>query len=202
MNISNIIQIFIGLVAFGALIISLLPYRPIKPEIHGRIVSLVVSPSEKFSYEDKNSQNQSIQGVGYSLQASFTVLNKSIIIKDFEVYVKYMNDNKKYLAQTFRATNGYTKNFSNGKKMTLKVPADQELLYINSLEKDKINVYFMNFIVPGVKFGEIKTAPNFEEIEVRFYDFNKKSYSTTFYFRDIDPKKMFFNEELWRDSDS
>ena len=193
---ADFIQGIIAVVAILALVLTIWQYCPKKPEVYGKIISLNLSPSQTFTYFDIDYQSKTLEGYGYNLKTSFTVLRNDLIIKSFDMFVKYPNDKQKYLAHTFRA-NEYTHNF-NGKKMQLIVPANHELIYINSLERGKINPYYVSFIVEKPKSNDPKAA-GFEEIEFRFHDYSNRIYDVTFYWKDIDAKKMLFEKEVWKE---
>ncbi|MCE9585377.1 hypothetical protein K8Q94_02025 [Candidatus Nomurabacteria bacterium] len=180
-----------------ALIIASRPYWPIKPEINGRIISLTGSPSISYTHTDINLENKTINGFGYTLQVSLTVLKKAINIKDFDVFVKYPGDEKYYSAKAYKSDDVEYK-FNNGKKNILRIPSDKDLLFITYLKQDKANSYYVSFVVEKEKSTDFKLVLNFEEIKFVFYDYNGKSYSVLFYKKDMDASKLYFDENSWK----
>lgn len=194
----NIFTIYAPLiVSVIAVSISLYPLLPKKPEPYGKVISLVMSPSGTFSYEDINLNIVTIRGFLYNLLVSFTVLKKDLVIKDLEIYIKYPNDNYKYAAHLCRA-NGYEHDMNNVKKI-LTVPSNRELIYVNTLESGKLNSYYVCFIVERTQTNNPSDAL-FEELEFKFFDFSNKSYSVIVNATDINASKMLWEEELWRQS--
>ena len=111
------------------------------------------------------------------------------------VYIKYKNSEIECEAILIRS-NEVKHNF-NGVDKILKIPSSKELMYLSILEKDTTKECYSTFIVDKADVSDVN-ALDFNEIKIKLIDLKDKTYNISFYKKDIDSKKMLYEEELWK----
>jgi hypothetical protein len=179
-----------------AIYISTIPYRQ-RPEIDGKIAGLVRSGHMTYPFTNKDGIPTSIEGIGYTINVIIAVLNKNINVKDFEVYIKYSGDQQKYKGEIIRATTAMLD--VEGTKRKLSIPVEEELLYTNILEKEKVNSYFIRFMIND-SIEKNKRMSDIEEIDILFLDYNAKSFPLPLKLGDT-KRMLSFDEKYWEKID-
>ncbi len=153
-------------------------------EIHGKMVSLTMSPKFKHS--------AGREGICYVLKLSLIVLNKNFDVKSIVVGMKYLNDERMYKGTIFRS-NTFSTTFAN-KEGTYKltIPSEQDILSLTALDRDVPTNYYLTFFVDKANFQD------FEEIELTFTNYKKVEKKLRLYRKDIDSINALFEDEVWK----
>ena len=150
-------------------------------KLYGNIISYVVN-NGKFNNKE---------GLLYFFKLSISCLNKNFNIKSVDIYVKYPNNDKWLKGYIFwaRTSNWVIENGKPSKQLLL--PNEDFLGFVNVLEKDKSNFYYLTFLV------ENKTLEDFELIKFEFvnYENNKKIIEISR--NNINNDRLLFDNSLW-----
>ena len=193
----TIISLIIALIGAAAWTPYAIEKFFLQPKIEGRILGLLRSGEMNYPYTEKDGSQKEIKGIGYTINILITILNKNFNVKDFEVYVKYVDDENKYRGTIIRA-NSAILDFGGNKKILI-IPEEKEFLSINVLEKEKVNSYFMRFIMDS-SLEDPKKIRTIESIEIAFYNYKNKSKRIILNYEEIDAKEMLsFDDKYWKD---
>lgn len=151
-------------------------------KIYGNVISYILN-SGKFN--DK-------EGLMYFFKLSISCINKNFNIKSINIFVKYPNSSEWKKGSIFwaRTSSWVINNGQPTKQLTL--PNDNFLGFINVLEKDKSNFYYLTFLVEH---------PQLEEFEkIKFEFINHKNYKKSFEIlhKEINGDKMLFDDNIWK----
>lgn len=161
-------------------------------EIYCKVISMTLSQKSTFQYIVYPDETKTIEGQQYILKLALTCLNNNLIYKDVKAYATYQNEkipceiywsNEDTLA--FSDTNGTVT------KRIMMIPASEFLTYNSVLETDKVNLFYLKFIVPG------KQGPKlYDKLELDFIKPNdgiKKVEAIL-----GDSKQMFYDKDLFK----
>jgi len=154
----------ISLIAVG---VSIYPYIR-EPEIDGKIGGLIRSGHMRYPYTDQDGTQKVIEGVGYTINIIIECRNKNFSVNNFDVYLKYLGDDKKYKGEIIRAHEIIL--YDNGTKKKLIIPVEEELLSTAVLEAGKTNSYFIRFII-DYSIEKAEEKRKIEEVEIILIDY-------------------------------
>ncbi|WP_406845105.1 hypothetical protein [Flavobacterium soyae] len=149
--------------------------------IYGNVISYVLNGG---TFNNK-------EGLLYFFKLSISCINKNVNIKSIDIYVKYPNTSEWKRGSIFWArTSTWTiNNDEPQKKLTL--PNDNFLGFINVLEKDKSNFYYLTFLVENTELQE------FEKIKFEFVNHKNSKKSVEISREEIDEDRMLFDDSIW-----
>jgi hypothetical protein len=144
-----------------------------------------------ISYHVNSGRFKNKEGLLYFFKLSVSCINKNFNIKSIDIYVKYANNNNWFKGSIFWARTSYWI-MENGESKQLILPNDNFLGFVNVLEKDKSDFYYLTFLV------ETQTLQDFELIKFEFV--NQKNDRKTFEIsrNNIDNDRILFDDSLWK----
>ena len=150
-------------------------------KIYGNVMSYILN-SGKFN---------SKEGLMYFFKLSISCINKNFNVKSVDIFVKYPNTNEWKKGSIFwaRTSSWVITNGQPSKQLTL--PNDNFLGFINILEKDKSNFYYLTFLVEHTPLEEFE--------KIRFEFINHKGDKKTFKIlhSEINGDRMLFDDSIW-----
>lgn len=165
----------------------LLRDRWIKPKIFGKILSNTRTYKQKFEYTGYDNIQKEINGEGNFCKVVIGVYKKDLSFKDVYVYAKYESENKRIKCESYWVNDEIIK-WKNGKEAKVILPSDQFLFYNNLIEKNKVSIFYLRFIIPNklnmIPFDsldiEFRTPKNkLRSVNVKLIDEKLAFYDTT-----------------------
>lgn len=128
----------------------------------------------------------------YFFKLSISCINKNFNIKTIDIFVKYPNSNEWKKGSIFwaRTSSWVISNGQPSKQLTL--PNDNFLGFINVLEKDKSNFYYLTFLVEHPQLEE------FEKIKFEFINHKNDKKSFEILHKEINGDRMLFDDSIWK----
>ena len=150
-------------------------------KIYGNVISYILN-SGNFNNKD---------GLLYFFKLSISCINKNFNVKSINIFVKYPNSNEWKKGSIFwaRTSNWVINNGEPTKKLIL--PNDNFLGFINVLEKDKSNFYYLTFLVEHPQLEE------FQKIKFEFINHKNKKRSFEILHKEINGDTMLFDDSIW-----
>ena len=151
-------------------------------KIYGNVISYILN-SGKFN--DK-------EGLMYFFKLSISCINKNFNIKSINILVKYPNSDEWKKGSVFwaRTSSWIINNGEPSKQLTL--PNDNFLGFINVLEKDKSNFYYVTFLVEHNQLEE------FEKIKFEFINHKDDKKSFEILSKEMNSDKILFDDSIWK----
>jgi hypothetical protein len=157
-----------------------------KSKVYGKVLSITATFKSTFEYTGYDRAKKVIKGLTFTIKISIGAYIKDLYYNDVEVFANFP-DNKRYKGVIFFARNE-TLNMD-GKKYKLTVPPSQYLTYNNFIEKNKVQFFYLKFIIPDKFDDEV-----FESLDLDFIIPNQKK--KVVHLNLIDERQTFFDEEL------
>jgi len=154
-------------------------------KIYGKIISSVVC--EGFV---SNGHSKRKDGLLYFFKVSISCINKNFNIKSVDIYIKYKDKNWVKGSIFWVRTNSWN---IEGRPKQLILPNDNFLDFINVLEKDKQQFYYVTFIVEYKK-----TYEDFEAIRFDFLNYKKRKVSFEILRENISNDSILFDDNIWK----
>lgn len=153
-----------------------------RSEIYGNVISYILNGG-KFNNKE---------GLMYFFKLSISCINKNFNIKSINILVKYPNSDEWKNGSVFwaRTSSWVINNGEPSKQLTL--PNDNFLGFINVLEKDKSNFYYVTFLVEHNQLEE------FEKIKFEFINHKDDKKSFEILSKEINGDKMLFDDSIWK----
>lgn len=153
-----------------------------RSKIYGNVISYILN-SGKFNNKE---------GLMYFFKLSISCINKNFNIKSINILVKYPNSDEWKKGSVFwaRTSSWVINNGEPSKQLTL--PNDNFLGFINVLEKDKSNFYYVTFLVEHNQIEE------FEKIKFEFINHKGDKKSFEILSKEINGDKMLFDDSIWK----
>ncbi len=181
-NYTSIISILFGSISTGYFVWE----KVIKTKVYGKVISKTYSQNGKYTFTNFSKESKEITGQQYILKFSLTCLRKNLYYKDVKVNLTYKGE---IISGFIYYTNYNTNTNMDGSVSKIKTPADQFITFNTVLEKDKVNFYYIKFIVENKK-GPIM----YDELELEFVRPNNKTIKVKI--DEIDNDQFFYDETL------
>lgn len=186
-NYKFLISTLIALASTGLLV-----WKEVKHiEVYGKVISKTYSEVATLSYQVSPKEYNTIKGQQYILKLALTCLNKNLSYKNVKVYVTYQNEKvpghiywSNYDSISFHNPDGTIS------RKRMKIPASEFLTFNSVLQTDKVNLFYIKFIVPE------KQGPKlYDKLELDFIKVDNGSIKVEI--TDIDRSQYLFEEKLF-----
>lgn len=158
-----------------------------KSIVYGKIISVTLTEGFKFNYIDYiDLEKKEIKGEGFTIKISLGVYKKDLYFTDVNITAIF-KDRNRYNGEIYWV-NSEVVNLD-GKKFIFKIPPAQFLTYNSFIEKNKVQFFYLKFVVPNKAGSEI-----FKSIELEFVKPNKARQKVSLDI--IEGKQVFFDEDL------
>lgn len=151
----------------------------LQPKIYGKLINYTYfSPLGQYQYEQPDNNGylfmKPIKGIQYVLKLSLIVSNKSFAFKTIKIKCKFLNEDKIYEGIIFVSPH-FTVTTNIGETLTIDIPQEELLPFMNYFEKDKNIIAFLPFMIEDNSFNKDdynKFIIQLSNVDIYFYDYN------------------------------